>query len=150
MVPRLFVTLVREIAVMVQPSVEARSRALFMRFWLPVLLYITAIGVVSAQPRLRPPVRFAHSDKIWHVLEYGLLGVLLARAFRATFTTARLATCSLLAVLCGTGVAAADERFQATVPGRISSVYDVAADSVGLILAQVAFAVWLSKRGKRT
>jgi VanZ family protein len=120
-------------------------KGLFARFWLPVLLYVATIGIVSAQPRLRPPIRFFSSDKVWHVLEYGVLGVLLVRAFRATLATPRLVTCSVLAVLCGVGVASADERFQATVPGRVSSVFDVAADTLGLVLAQFFYARGLAQ-----
>ncbi len=122
---------------------------LFMRFWLPVLLYITAIGIVSAQPRLRPPVRFFHSDKLWHVLEYALLGYLLVRAFRATQRTPRVLTASVLTVVCGVAIASADEKFQSTVPGRVSSIYDVAADGVGLVLSQVLYARFLASPGRR-
>jgi VanZ family protein len=122
---------------------------LFTRFWLPVLLFVTAIGIVSAQPRLRPPVRFFHSDKLWHVLEYAVLGWLLVRAFHATQRTPRLMTASLLAVLCGVAVACADEKFQSTVPGRVSSIYDVAADTVGVLLSQVIYARFLASPSRR-
>src|SRR6266436_1096633 len=54
----------------------------FMRYWLPVLVYLTVIFSLSAQPNLRPPFEFQNSDKLCHLLEYGGLGLLLGRAVR--------------------------------------------------------------------
>lgn len=116
----------------------------FVRYWLPVLAYVSLIFVLSAQPGLKPPLKFEASDKVAHILEYGGLGFLLARAM---ITLPRLKSV-LLAGLCafavGAGIAAADELFQSTVPHRDSSVYDWIADTIGLSLAQVA-TVWIRR-----
>ena len=134
---------------MAERPTERRFFPFFMRFWLPVLLFVTAIGVVSAQPRLRPPLEFKFSDKFWHVVEYAVLGTLLVRAFRASLPTSRLVTASVLAVVCGVTVGFADEKFQSTVPGRISSIYDVAADAVGVVLSQVLYARYVASPKRR-
>jgi VanZ family protein len=118
---------------------ERRFFTLFMSYWLPVLLYVTVIIVVSAQPHLTPPFRFHNSDKIWHVLEYFGLGVLLARAFRASFRGPSPLHASLLALCLGIAVGTGDELFQSTVPGRQSSGFDLLADTVGVALAQLAY-----------
>ena len=46
----------------------------------------------------------------------------------------------------GVFVAITDELFQRTVPGRISSVYDVIADSLGLVLGTFLFQRWFAGR----
>ena len=112
---------------------------LFMSFWLPVLLYTTMIVVLSAQPNLKPPVRFENSDKVLHVLEYFGLGILLVRALRTTFRITIPMNACLFALCLGIGVGTGDEVFQSTVPGRECSGLDLAADTVGLALAQLAY-----------
>lgn len=117
------------------------SAAFFVRFWLPVAAYVGLIFVVSAQPGLAPPVRFQNSDKVYHLLEYGALGLLLARALRAAAPRRGWVFTSLLALGLGLGIAAGDEYFQSFVPGRDSTVFDWFADGAGLVFAQLA---WLA------
>lgn len=111
----------------------------FVRFWLPVLAYVSLILVVSAQPGLQPPVHFRNSDKLAHLLEYGLLGLLLVRALRASLPVRSWTFVTLLALGLGLGVGAGDEVFQSFVPGRDSTVFDWLADGAGLTFAQLAY-----------
>ena len=120
------------------------SRYGFLRYWLPVLAYVGVIFILSAQPGLKPPLKFEYSDKVAHILEYGGLGVLLARALITLPRMRSLALAGLSAVAIGTGVAAADELFQSTVPNRDSSVYDLIADTIGLSVGQVIY-VWFKR-----
>src|SRR5439155_23498687 len=76
------------------------------------------------------------ADKLYHLGEYGVLGVLLARAMRHAFPGRRPPALALLAIGCGIVVGASDELFQSTVPGRESTPYDAAADTLGVGLAQ--------------
>jgi VanZ family protein len=115
----------------------------FVRYWVPVLAYVGLIFVVSAQPRLRPPVSFHNADKFAHVVEYGILGFLLARALRGDAPSRDPLRNGLIALGIGLAVGAVDETFQSIVPGRESSVRDFFADACGLVLAQLA---WLSRR----
>ena len=115
----------------------------FFRYWLPVLAYVGLIFVVSAQPRLRPPVSFQNADKFAHVIEYGILGFLLVRARRGDGPTRDPLGDGMFALAIGLAVGASDESFQAMVPGRESSVRDFLADGCGLVLAQIA---WLNVR----
>ena len=112
-----------------------------MGYWLPVLLYITIIIVLSAQPFLRPPIEFRESDKLYHLLEYLGLGLLLARATRASAGAWRPLTVALLATSCGILVGTSDEYLQSFIPGRDSSGYDLLADTAGLALAQIVYRV---------
>jgi len=112
---------------------------LVIRYWLPAILYVAVIFFVSAQPRLRPPAPFAHVDKVYHAIEYLLLGLLLARAFRGLLPGHRPLVLALLALSIGVMIGTADELFQSTVPGRDSSALDLLADTGGLVLAQLIF-----------
>ena len=114
----------------------------FVTHWLPVLAYVAVIFFVSAQPNLKPPLDFGNSDKLYHLLEYGGLGLLLARAIRTTDRFRPGLQVALAATCVGIVVATADEFFQSTVPGRISSGFDLLADTVGLALAQIVHRLW--------
>lgn len=112
---------------------------IFVRYWLPVLAYVTLIVVLSAQPNLHPPITFTSADKVAHVVEYFVLGLLLARAWTATLPPARLFTPIVIAMVMGIAIGAGDELFQRTVPGRDSNVYDLLADGLGVLFAQLTY-----------
>ena len=118
---------------------RAGTRAVFARYWLPVLAYVSLIFVLSAQPGLHPPFRFQNADKLAHMLEYGVLGWLLVRALRAAMPARSWVFTSMLALGLGLGIGAGDECFQSFVPGRDSTVFDWLADGMGLTFAQLAF-----------
>lgn len=119
-------------------------RPVFMRYWLPVLMYVGLIFVLSAQPRLKPPFKFESSDKVAHVIEYGGLGFLLARALRTVPMLRGIALPSLVAVAIGFCIGGSDELFQSTVPGRDSSTLDLIADTIGLSIAQLVY-LWVRR-----
>ena len=122
---------------------QPRFFVLFMRYWLPLLAYITTIIFLSAQPYLRPPLQFHESDKLYHVLEYLGLGVLLARAAHASAASWRPVTVALASLLGGILVGTSDEYIQSFVPGRDSSGFDLLADTAGLALAQVLYRAFI-------
>jgi VanZ family protein len=110
-----------------------------MRYWLPVLAYVSVILVLSAQQNLRPPAQLRLPDKVYHLGEYLGLGVLLARAFRAGSSQPGPTRTLVKAVTLGILIGVADEIFQSFIPGRSSDPFDVLADATGVLLAQVAF-----------
>lgn len=113
--------------------------AVFARYWLPVLAYVSLIFVLSAQPGLHPPVKFQNSDKLAHMVEYGVLGWFLVRALRAALPARSWVFTSMLALGLGLVIGAGDEIFQSFVPGRDSTVFDWLADGTGLTFAQLAY-----------
>jgi len=117
----------------------SNSPQVFARYWLPVVAYVALIFVLSAQPGLNPPVRFQNSDKLLHLLEYGVLGLLFARALRASMPARSWLFTSLLALGVGLGIGACDEYFQSFIPGRDSTVFDWLADGTGLTFAQLVY-----------
>jgi len=107
-----------------------------MGFWLPVLVYVTAIFTLSSQPQLRPPLQFTFSDKVIHIGEYLVLGLLLVRAMRASLRVSRPLFAAMIAIGFVVLVGAADEYYQSFVPGRTCDFFDFAADVAGGALAQ--------------
>jgi VanZ family protein len=120
-------------------AAPTQGRGRFLRYWLPVLAYVTVIFFVSGQPRLKPPGGVFYADKLAHLGEYGLLGLLLARAVRSTPRLASPVAGGLVAIGVGVVIGASDELFQSTVPGRDSSVLDFLADTAGLLMSQIAY-----------
>ena len=114
-------------------------RSGFAWTWLPILVYVALIFTLSSQKDLAPPFHFSEGDKLAHTLEYGGLGMLLARGIRKRTRLKGPLAGGLAAVLVGFLIAAADEVWQSHVPGRNSNVLDWFADANGLVLAQLAF-----------
>lgn len=96
--------------------------------WGPVVGYCLLIFAGSAQTTLTAP---EGGDKVAHLVEYCMLGVLWARAASATWTTwtwrALLISTIIFTGIYGVG----DEMHQYYVPGRFSAVSDVLADLCG-------------------
>jgi len=111
------------------------------RYWLPVFAYLAIIQFLGSQKDLQVPMIIPNADKVVHMFEYGTLGFLLARAFRATFGGFAPLKTALIAWGFGVCVGAADETIQKFVPGRTSSVNDLLADSTGILLAQFLFLI---------
>ena len=105
--------------------------------WLLVGAYVCLIFFLSAQPGLTLPGTFEYRDKVAHIIEYGILGFLVWRAARDTWPTQKPVNRALIVWLAIMALGACDEKFQAFIPGRESSVYDWIADSTGGLLAQL-------------
>ena len=117
------------------------------RLWiLPLLLYMVAVFAVSsvgvpevAAPLLAP----AYADKLLHVLEYTVLGLLAVLAFHRGVWPGRWRRAALAAALVAIPFAAVEEAHQILVPGRSADVTDFLADVCGIALGFVlAWALW--------
>ena len=117
---------------------------MFLRYWLPVLVYVAIIFSVSSIANLTPPGHWKNADKLSHLIEYSALGFLLVRAFFGSRIFPAILPCALLAVSAGLATGLADEIFQAGIPGRISSVEDFRADALGIFIGTVVYS--LAKR----
>jgi VanZ family protein len=114
-------------------TAERTVPALLLGFWLPAALYAALVLAIGSIPYLKQPLPMAFGDKVMHVIEYFVLGLLVTRAARATWNPALPA--ALVALCIGILVGTADELNQAHVPGRSSSTLDLFADTVGVGLA---------------
>jgi VanZ family protein len=122
-----------------------RSARSILLAWLPVIAYMGLIWFLSSRPISVPLVWFPHRDKVVHLLEYGTLGALAARAIHGSMLISlRTALISGFALSVGWG--ALDEVHQAFVPKRSADLLDLAADIVGALLGVACYRRFWRKR----
>ncbi len=105
-------------------------------YWLPVVGYAGLIFYLSSlsHPDEDLPSWFgAVNDKVIHTVEYGVLGILLYRAFRWAAWPWWAANAWWLAILGAVLYGATDEIHQSFVPLRSADLADLAADTVGAL-----------------
>jgi VanZ family protein len=135
---------------------RAMIRRPFIKYWLPVLLwmlfiFICSTHLMSAEHTSRfigPFLRWFAPDisaqtitsiqflvrKCAHLIEYAILSALLLRALRQHLLAARSVAFVLAALY-----AVVDEFHQSFVPSRTGSPWDVVTDSIGAILGLVIY-----------
>lgn len=112
----------------------------FIRFWLPVLIYLAFIFVLSS---FSAPI-FAETtvpflDKLFHTAEYALLGFLLIRGFKNSRLLLSNAKFILLAVALATLYGISDEFHQYFVPNRGASLADILFDCIGSVIGSTIY-----------
>ncbi|HJL14865.1 MAG TPA: VanZ family protein [Sandaracinaceae bacterium LLY-WYZ-13_1] len=116
--------------------------------WAPAALYMAAIWLASSLSLPAMPVDdFPFRDKGIHLVEYGVLGLLLAHAAFRTWPRHHPLRTAALAVLIAVLWGLLDEIHQAFVPGRSSEALDLVADTLGATLgAAVRYALTFASR----
>jgi len=130
---------------MVTRPPERRFFLLFMGFWLPVLAYVSVIFALSSQSYLPSPIRFTYGDKVAHMGEYLVLGLLLVRALRASLRVSRPLFAAMIAIGIVVTVGASDEFLQSFIPGRNSDILDLLADVLGGAIAQIVYVTFVRR-----
>lgn len=126
------------VAMIAIESTATMSAANTSRWLLP--LWVHLFGPISAA---KWAIVHHYIRKTGHFVGYGTVSLCFYHGWRSSLSTRRLSLSavwrrsSLLAVLCTLVVASADEFHQSFLPGRTSSVYDVALDVCGAIVAQL-------------
>jgi len=96
---------------------------------------------------------YAHKDKVAHMFLYFGLGVFLHMTFRSSDNSVMRKYAAPFAFIVGVLYGISDEIHQSYVPGRTSSVADLFANGLGLMLAQIillGLILWgLQERKKR-
>jgi len=106
----------------------------WLGLWLPVFLYALVIFSGSSFPQPEMPITFWNFDKVLHLIEYGLFGILLARAIKGTKPEINLKRMYFLAAIVALLYGFSDEFHQAFVPGRTVSIWDALTDGAGGLL----------------
>jgi len=111
----------------------------FVRYQLPAILWAMLIFGLSSIPGLSTPeIGIKPTDKLAHLVEFGIFGYLITRAFyHSNFSLRRYSIA--LGITLGILYALSDEFHQSFVPGRDVSLGDIIADSLGVVLAQIMF-----------
>ncbi|MGH7681420.1 MAG: VanZ family protein [Candidatus Eiseniibacteriota bacterium] len=125
-----------------------RGQALLLRYWLPLLAYIALIFSGSSVHGDAIPSLFPNMDKVAHLMEYSLLGLLIGRALRATFDSLSPVIFTFATVGLGGMVGLADELYQGHVPGRSRDPFDWLTDLSALALASL-IAQYIHRRPRR-
>jgi VanZ family protein len=107
--------------------------------WGPAATWATVLFLLSEFRGFTPNVWFAVHDKLVHLLLYGVLGATLSWAKRMSDRS--VPHWALLSLGLAYGVV--DELHQRFVPNRVSSVDDLVADAIGLVIGYVVMLlVW--------
>jgi VanZ family protein len=118
------------------------------RPWLPAIVWAITLAVLSSIPGSAiPEVPLANTDKLVHVGLYLVLGLLCARALRAT-TALRPGRAVVATVLLVTAFGVTDELHQLLTPNRSCDWHDLVADSLGGLLGALGWTIYL-QRGSR-
>ena len=121
----------------------------FVRLWLPVFFYAGLIFVFSSQPQPKDVGLFMHSDKIIHLFEYAILGVLLMRAFGNSDYNMSFSKCLIASVALAFLYGVLDEFHQYFVPTRNANLQDALFDGIGALLGAIVYRVRNIKLYKR-
>ena len=120
----------------------------FVWFQLPAIAWATAIFIQSSMSYIdAPDLGFDMQDKLFHAIEYAILGFLLRRALVFQGNQFIHRNVSWLTILIGGIYAISDEIHQLFVPGRSGEIDDVIADIIGIML--VVFAYFIGKQIKQ-
>ena len=140
-----------------------RTLRTILIFWVPLIAWLLVIHNFSATPAQDlPRISIPHADKVFHAVEYFVLGVLLIRAFdhsaRLMIDAERsrgidksdfklnLAKLTVLAIIIALCYGALDELYQRAVPGRMCDLFDFITDCAG---ALVGIFLYISDREER-
>lgn len=116
--------------------------------WGPLVAAMIAIFIVSGTPNLAE-LPGGLSDKVWHSLTYGGLGLLAIRATAGARWTGVTAVACMAAWLVCAAYGASDEVHQRFVEGRTADPLDWMADVSGAAAAiSLVFLVARRRRGR--
>ena len=107
--------------------------------WGPAAIWMAATFIVSHQSRVDIP--FGAPDYIGHGVSYAVLGALLMRALAGGTVRGMRAGLILPAVLIAAVYGVSDEFHQSFIPGRMASVSDLVADTIGALVGAGVAAV---------
>lgn len=113
----------------------------FLKYWLPVLLWAGLVFFISSLSGRAIPAVFFGQDILFHLIEYMLLAILLYRALmNSEFTRRghRKKQLFLVVLFCFL-YAISDEVHQRFVPGRFFSVIDLVVDNLGVVLGSAIY-----------
>ena len=121
-----------------------------MKYWAPPLLYMALIFAISSMkqpPFPMPEFEWFTIDKLYHFIEYAILGGLIARALlkaKPSVVPSQLiwGLAAVLSILYG----ASDEWHQTFVPGRLATVADWVADVLGSIAGVLGAYLYYKKK----
>lgn len=124
----------------------------FLRYWIPVIVWMSGIFLLSSRQSIgiseEKMVNFI-VFKLLHILEYGILYVLLFRAIHSIKNALNSEQKLFVAFLIAVIFAATDEIHQTFVPTREGAARDVIIDTIGIVTAWICIQRLLLKVPKK-
>lgn len=111
-----------------------------LRRWIPPILWMVAIFVVSGQTSPAVPDSLANHNG--HLIAYAILSALLVRAWSGDRWTRFSGSAGWRGWIVAVVYGMTDEWHQSFVPGRTAAVDDWLADIVGATLGVLAVLAW--------
>ena len=113
----------------------------FVKFWLPVIVWMGFIFYASSIPGNQIPPLFAFQDIIFHFFIYSVLSFFFARALENSYPGITLSKIILYTLLFGVFYGVTDEIHQAFVVYRNVSGFDVLIDGIGSFAGSLIYPV---------
>ncbi|MDD4202732.1 MAG: VanZ family protein [Candidatus Omnitrophica bacterium] len=110
-----------------------------MKHKIPLFCYMILMWIVSSIPGNNNPLPFPGFDKIVHIIEYSIFGLLFLRYLYPQFQKYAHNKVLILYFVFSFVWAASDELHQYFVPLRSMDVVDLFADMFGVVLALFVF-----------
>ena len=121
-----------------------------MKYWAPPVLYMALIFAISSleqPPFPMPEFEWFTIDKLYHFIEYAILGGLLALALvQAKPSVVPSQLIWLVAAVVSILYGASDEWHQMFVPGRLATLADWVADVLGSIAGVLGVYLYYKKK----
>lgn len=115
----------------------------------PTLVYMLVIFILSSIPSLAPPdLGLNWEDKIAHIIEYSIFGILLARSGLLRWTPS--GKLFFILFMIGSFYAISDEIHQFFVPNRVASPWDALADIIGTLFGLTIYWNWPGRTKRKT
>ena len=110
----------------------------YLQVTISYILFISILSHISSDGLPESPNSFSNQDKIFHLIEFFILGLLiqlslLERKFKAKNEI------MFLTIIFGFSIACIDELHQSFVPGRQCSINDLLFDFFGIILSLINY-----------
>jgi VanZ family protein len=100
-------------------------------YWLPLLVCAGLIYYFSSLSHPPDPLGFHHADKLYHIIEYTILGILVTRLLRKCYTNLGYNKLKIFAISLSILYGISDEFHQYFVNLRDASLFDLVADGIG-------------------
>ncbi|TSA28157.1 hypothetical protein D4R71_01160 [bacterium] len=117
-----------------------------MGFRIALIIWTILMLTLSSLPNFQAPSLFPKfSDKIAHLIEYGIWATLFLLMLKHEDRIKNLWSVFVTVLICGGILGILDEIHQRFVSGRFMDIYDFFADVIGITVAIIIFRIFYRK-----
>ncbi|MBN1913335.1 MAG: VanZ family protein [Candidatus Omnitrophica bacterium] len=112
---------------------------IIIKYWIPVIFYAILIFLLSSIPGGNIPFLFVGQDAVLHIIEYGILAILLNRLIKKQWPVLMSYRRFFLVFFISITYGISDELHQLFIPNRYCSGLDLAFDGAGILMANIFY-----------